>query len=68
MWTDHLDATLEEATDNLTSNCAGEVAAYDRVHDMALEMAGLISAGVMKQFPQKFTGQQSTQRRLWGRG
>lgn len=56
MWTDHLDATLEEATDHFTGNFAGEVAAYDRVHDMALEMADFISAGVMKQFPTQFTG------------
>lgn len=56
MWTDHLDATLEEATDHFTGNFAGEVAAYDRVHDMALEMADFMSAGVMKQFPTQFTG------------
>jgi hypothetical protein len=56
MWTDHLDATLEEATDHFTGNFAGEVAAYDRVHDMALEMADFISNGVMQQFPSQFTG------------
>jgi hypothetical protein len=56
MWTDHLDATLEEATDHFTGNFAGEVAAYDKVHDMALEMADFISNGVMQQFPSQFTG------------
>jgi hypothetical protein len=56
MWKDHLDATLEEATDHFTGNFAGEVAAYDRVHDMALEMADFISNGVMQQFPSQFTG------------
>lgn len=56
MWTEHLDATLEEATDHFTGDFAGEVAAYDQVHDMALEMADFMSAGVMKQFPSQFTG------------
>jgi len=56
MWTDHLDATLAEATDHFTGDFAGEVAAYDQVHDMALEMADFISNGVMKQFPTQFTG------------
>ena len=56
MWTDHLDATLEEATDHFTGNFAGEVVAYDKVHDMALEMADFISNGVMQQFPSQFKG------------
>jgi len=56
MWTDHLDATLAEATDHFTGDFADEVAAYDQVHDMALEMADFISNGVMKQFPTQFTG------------
>jgi len=56
MWVDHLDATLEEAATHLTGDFAGEVAAYDKVHDMALEMADFISAGVMQQFPSKFKG------------
>ena len=56
MWTDHLDATLLEATDHLTGDFAGEVAAYDLVHDLALDMADFMSAGVMRQFPKAFTG------------
>jgi hypothetical protein len=56
MWTDHLDATLEEATTHLTGDFAGEVAAYDRVHDLALEMADFFSDGVMQQFPSQFNG------------
>jgi len=56
MWAEHLDATLEEATTHLTGDFAGEVAAYDLVHDLALEMADFISAGVMQQFPNRFTG------------
>lgn len=56
MWKDHLDATLQEATDHFTGNFAGEVAAYDQVHDLALEMADFISAGVIQQFPNAFKG------------
>jgi hypothetical protein len=56
MWVEHLDATLEEATTHLSGDFTGEVAAYDKVHDLALEMADFISAGVIQQFPQKFQG------------
>ncbi|HLO31715.1 MAG TPA: hypothetical protein VK249_21360 [Anaerolineales bacterium] len=56
MWKEHLDATLEEATDHFTGDFAGEVAAYDKVHDLALDMADFFSNGVIKQFPSGFTG------------
>jgi hypothetical protein len=56
MWFDHLDATLEEATTHLAGNFSAEVAAYDKVHDLALEMADFFSDGVIRQFPQKFLG------------
>jgi hypothetical protein len=56
MWVEHLDATLEEATTHLTGDFAGEVAAYDTVHDLALEMADFFSNGVMQQFPSQFKG------------
>lgn len=56
MWVEHLDATLAEATTHLTGDFAGEVAAYDMVHDMALEMADFMSNGVIRQFPGKFRG------------
>jgi hypothetical protein len=56
MWVEHLDATLDEATTHLTGNFAGEVAAYDKVHDLALEMADFISNGVIRQFPGMFKG------------
>ncbi len=56
MWKDHLDATLDEATANLSGDYPGEVAAYDKVHELALEMADFFSEGVMKQFPNQFRG------------
>jgi hypothetical protein len=54
MWVEHLDATLAEALDHFNGNFTAEVADYDRVHDLALEMADFISNGVMKQFPNQF--------------
>ena len=56
MWVEHLDATLEEAIAHFTGDFAGEVAAYDKVHDLAVEMADFFSNGVMKQFPSRFNG------------
>ena len=56
MWVEHLDATLAEAVAHLTGDFEAEVAAYDLVHDLALEMADFISNGVIQQFPQRFTG------------
>ena len=56
MWVDHLDATLEEALAHLNGNYTAEVTAYDKVHDLALEMADFFSDGVIAQFPQSFAG------------
>jgi hypothetical protein len=55
MWREHLDATLNEAVKHLTNDFAGDVAAYDQVHIMALEMADFFSNGVMRQFRNQFT-------------
>lgn len=38
------------------SQFQAEVAAYDLVHDLALEMADFFSNGVMRQFPRTFKG------------
>ena len=54
MWKEHLDATLAEALHHFQGNFTAEVADYDKVHDMALEMADFISDGVMQQFPKQF--------------
>ena len=50
----HLDQTLGEATHRLTGKFAADVRDYDAVHRHILEMADMLSDGIMKQFPQRF--------------
>ena len=50
----HLDQTLKEAQDQLTGNFAGSVRDYDSVHRHILEMADMLSDGIVKQFPRRF--------------
>jgi hypothetical protein len=56
MWREHLDATVAEILAHHNGNYAAEVAAYDLVHNLALEMADFFSNGVMRQFPRNFKG------------
>lgn len=56
MWIEHLDATFDEAVAHLTNDFAGDVAAYDLVVDLAIEMADFMSNGVVQQFPGSFSG------------
>ena len=54
MMRDHLDLTLQEAVAYLEGRHAASVAAYDQIHLQALDMADMLSEGIVKQFPKKF--------------
>jgi hypothetical protein len=52
--TTHLDLTLQEAANRLGGNFAADIADYDAVHDAILEMADMLSLGIINQFPKQF--------------
>jgi hypothetical protein len=54
MMKEHLDQTLREAQNRLTGKFAADVRDYDAIHRHILEMADTLSAGIMRQFPQRF--------------
>lgn len=52
----HLDHTLAEGAARLQGNFAADIAAYDEIHLQILEMADMLSSGIIRQFPQNFAG------------
>lgn len=54
MMRSHLDLTLQEATARLQGDWAADVAAYDAIHTQILEMAAMLTAGIIAQFPEQF--------------
>ena len=56
MMQDHLDLTLEEAVARLNGNYAADIAAYEEIHEQILHMADMLSDGIIRQFPQMFSG------------
>jgi hypothetical protein len=54
MMKDHLDRTTEEVVARRTGDWPGDVAAYDKVHEQALQMADMLSNGIIGNFPSKF--------------
>jgi hypothetical protein len=56
MMREHLDLTLEEAVAYLNGDYEASIAAYDEIHVQILGMADMLSDGIIRQFPDKFTG------------
>jgi hypothetical protein len=54
MMRDHLSLTTSEVEAQLKQNWTASIADYDKVHVQILEMADMLSSGIMRQFPDKF--------------
>lgn len=54
MMNTHLSSTANELVARLTKDWAGDVKAFDAVYDHILHMADALTAGIVKQFPDKF--------------
>lgn len=52
----HLDLTLAEASDRLMGKWASDINDYDMVHGEILQMADMLSMGIIHQFPDMFKG------------
>jgi hypothetical protein len=50
----HLDETLKEAVDRLNGRFEADIRDYDAVHRSILEMADMLSDGIVAQFPNRF--------------
>jgi hypothetical protein len=50
----HLDQTLTEASAELQGDHALSIATYEEIHHHILDMADLLSSGIVKQFPDRF--------------
>jgi hypothetical protein len=50
----HLDQTLKEAIDRLQGRFAADIRDYEAVHRHILEMADMLSDGIIRQFPARF--------------
>ena len=52
----HLDRTLDEALARLDGRYADDIDAYEQIHADILEMADMLSDGIIAQFPDQFRG------------
>lgn len=56
MMREHLELTAKEALARKNADYPGDVAAYEAVHKAILEMADMLAAGIVAQFPSRFAG------------
>ncbi len=54
MMRDHLNLTTTEVEARLKGDWTADIAAYDKVHEQILQMADMLSIGLLSQFPNKF--------------
>jgi len=54
MMHDHLNLTTAEVVARLQGNWAADIAAYDKVHQQILQMADMLSAGIVSQHAAKY--------------
>jgi hypothetical protein len=54
MMKSHLDETLKEAVDRLNGRFTADIADYEAIHKTILEMADMLSDGIVAQFPNRF--------------
>lgn len=55
MLNEHLVLTKAEAVARLTGNYTGDIATFDQIHKHANGMSDAIVAGIVKQFPERFS-------------
>lgn len=60
----HINLLLQEVTAHLKGDWQGSVAAFDASLDQANQMADMLSEGIIKQFPTRFTNKATTVSRL----
>jgi hypothetical protein len=54
MMRDHLDRTTDEVVARRNGDWTADVAAYEKVHAQALQMADMLSNGIIANFPSRF--------------
>jgi len=60
MMNKHLSTTTDEVVARLTKNWDADVKAFDAVYDHILHMSDALAEGIVKQYPDKFSGAVST--------